>query len=78
MSIRDDGIEAILFRCHDPDRAELVNPSVLAVNGLLMYDTSEIQASQANPWVQIDGGSSGKMVVPLNTRSTVHIGARLT
>ena len=77
MSISDDGNRGYFVSLATiPTAAELVNPSVLAVNGLLIYDTSEIQARKANPRVRLisrlfwkDGGASQHTI-------NVHIGGK--
>jgi hypothetical protein len=66
MSISDDGNRGYFVSLATiPTAAGLANPNQPAVNGLLIYDTSEIQARKANPQVKLiskllwkDGGVS--------------------
>jgi hypothetical protein len=77
MSISDDGRRGYFVSLATlPTAADLVNPNVPAVNGLLVYDTSEIQERRANPQVRLiskllwkDGGSSQHTI-------DVHIGGK--
>ena len=77
MSISDDGNRGYFVSLATiPTAADLVNPSVQAVNGLLIYDTSDVQARKANPQVKLisklfwkDGGSSQHTI-------NVHIGGK--
>jgi hypothetical protein len=76
MSISDDGTRGYFVSLASLPAADLANPNVAPVNGLLIYDTSEIQARKANPQVNLisklfwkDGGVSQHTI-------NVHIGGR--
>jgi hypothetical protein len=77
MSISDDGRRGYFVSLASlPTAADLTNPSVPAVNGLLIYDTSDIQLRKANPQVPLisklfwkDGGVSQHTI-------NVHIGGK--
>jgi hypothetical protein len=65
MSISDDGMRGYFVSLASLPAAGLTNPGVAPVNGLLIYDTSDIQLRKANPQVQLisklfwkDGGVS--------------------
>jgi hypothetical protein len=76
MSISDDGNRGYFVSLASLPAAGLADPSVPPVNGLLIYDTSEIQARKANPQVNLisklfwkDGGVSQHTI-------NVHIAGR--
>jgi len=53
MSISDDGNRGYFVSLGFTASADLTNPAVPATNGLLIYDTSQIQARVANPQVRL-------------------------
>jgi hypothetical protein len=76
MSISDDGMRGYFVSLASLPAAALTDPSVAPVNGLLIYDTSDIQLRRANPQVKLvgkvfwkDGGVSQHTI-------NVHIGGR--
>jgi hypothetical protein len=76
MSISDDGMRGYFVSLATLPAADLTNPSVAPVNGLLIYDTSDIQLRKANPQVKLisklfwkDGGVSQHTI-------NVHIGGK--
>jgi hypothetical protein len=65
MSISDDGTRGYFVSLARLAAADLANPNVAPVNGLLIFDTSDIQLRKANPQVKLiskllwkDGGVS--------------------
>ena len=76
MSISDDGMRGYFVSLASLPAADLTNPSVAPVNGLLIYDTSDIQLRKASPQVKLisklfwkDGGVSQHTI-------NVHIAGR--
>jgi hypothetical protein len=53
MSISDDGRRGYFVSLGTTAAADLTNPSVAPVNGLLIYDLSEIQDRRANPQAKL-------------------------
>jgi hypothetical protein len=65
LSISDDGMRGYFVSLATTPAAGLTDPTVSSANGLLIYDTSEIQLRKANPQVPLisklfwkDGGVS--------------------
>jgi hypothetical protein len=76
MSISDDGRRGYFVSLATLPAADLANPAVAPVNGLLIYDTTDIQLRRANPQVPLisklfwkDGGVSQHTI-------NVHIAGR--
>jgi hypothetical protein len=76
LSISDDGMRGYFVSLATLPAADLTDPTVAAVNGLMIFDTSQIQLRKANPQVPLisklfwkDGGVSQHTI-------NVHIGGK--